>query len=536
MKRYISLRWKENLLAGIFLCMNVLSTTICSFTFMKSMDAIMEGNKQRFLYLLVCQGILWIITYLTYYLGGVFQGEAQKKMSNDMRHDISRLLVRKSYQQYEEHTIGEYISWYSNDVAQVGMWAWNSFFALITSLSQVVITEIALFMIHWALAVTTLIGGIVLIVISILFEKKITEKANATSIVSETFYNGMKNLLSGFQVMKNFHIMNQFMVQSDECSEEKSETDFQYTKIQVMSNSYLLLGDAAFRILVIAICGLLILKGNLALSALVGVSTFMPVIFDGLTNAVCYKNSIVAAKPFFEKFQKQYEELEVSAAEIQSLEDLSRSISISNVGYSYKEHPVFQNLSFKIEKGKKYALIGPSGSGKTTLMKILLGQLRGYEGEIFYDDADIKDCNTESITDKVSYIEQNVYLFDTTIRNNITLWEDFTEEQISKALYESALYDDMKLFPQGLDTIVGENGKNLSGGQRQRIAVARALIHGKKIIFVDEGTSALDRKNAEQIEERLLENQDLTLLLISHHLDDKRKEQFDDILELAQYT
>ena len=129
---------------------------------------------------------------------------------------------------------------------------------------------------------------------------------------------------------------------------------------------------------------------------------------------------------------------------------------------------------------------------------------------------------------QMSYIEQNVYLFNTTIRENITLGGEFTEEQLQKALRDSALIGDIANMPDGLDTIVGEEGGSLSGGQKQRVAIARALIHRRSILLVDEGTSALDQKNADIVEKSLLANPDLTLILISHHLTDERRSMFED--------
>ena len=132
----------------------------------------------------------------------------------------------------------------------------------------------------------------------------------------------------------------------------------------------------------------------------------------------------------------------------------------------------------------------------------------------------------------MSYIEQDVFLFNTTIRENITLGEDFTEEQLQKALRDSALAGDLAHMPLGLDTPVGEEGSALSGGQKQRVAIARALIHDRSILLVDEGTSALDQKNADIVEKSLLSNPDLTLILVSHHLTEERQKQFDRVFEM----
>ena len=115
----------------------------------------------------------------------------------------------------------------------------------------------------------------------------------------------------------------------------------------------------------------------------------------------------------------------------------------------------------------------------------------------------------------MSYIEQNVFLFNASIRENILLGEDFTEEQLRKAIHDSALENDLMSMPNGLDTLVGEGGCNISGGQKQRVAIARALIHNRSILLVDEGTSALDAQNADRVEKSLLANPNLTLILIA---------------------
>ncbi len=191
-----------------------------------------------------------------------------------------------------------------------------------------------------------------------------------------------------------------------------------------------------------------------------------------------------------------------------------------------------QDLSLTFQKGGKYALTGPSGCGKSTLLKLLLGWLPDYSGTIQFDGVDARGFTPEQRRRQMSCIEQNVFLFNTTIRDNITLGEDFTDEQMEKALRNSALMGDLAAMPEGLDTPVGEDGSNLSGGQKQRVAIARALIHDRSILLVDEGTSALDQKNAGIVEESLLSNPELTLILVSHHLSRERKARFTQVYDL----
>lgn len=191
-----------------------------------------------------------------------------------------------------------------------------------------------------------------------------------------------------------------------------------------------------------------------------------------------------------------------------------------------------ENASFRFEKGGKYALTGPSGCGKSTLLKLLLGWLPDYTGKIAMDGRDARDFTTDQLQQSMSYIEQDVFLFNSTIRDNITLGGSFTQEQMEKALEGSALEGDLRNMPLGLDTPVGEDGSALSGGQKQRVAIARALIHDRSILLVDEGTSALDQKNADIVEQSLLANPDLTLILVSHHLSPERKAQFTRVYRL----
>ncbi len=173
---------------------------------------------------------------------------------------------------------------------------------------------------------------------------------------------------------------------------------------------------------------------------------------------------------------------------------LNDSITIDGLSFCYDEKkPILKDASFRFEKAKKnMRSLDLLVVGKSTLLKILLGWLPEYHGTIRFDGRDIREYTPEQLQQQMSYIEQNVFLFNASIRENITLDEDFTEEQLRKAIHDSALENDLLSMPNGLDTLVGEGGCNISGGQKQRVAIARALIHERSILLVDEGTSALD--------------------------------------------
>lgn len=251
---------------------------------------------------------------------------------------------------------------------------------------------------------------------------------------------------------------------------------------------------------------------------------------DAILSLSELKITFEGAKPYFDKIIYQ----EKNDKKKEPLPPVKEKIEIKNLGFSYPGHVVFEHLNMDFKIGGKYALVGESGSGKTTLLRLLLGQLQANKGAVLFDQMDASIYDPKTFSDQMAYIEQNVFLFHTTVRENITLGGDFTEEQIEEALRNSALYEDLKLFENGLNTDVGENGRKLSGGQRQRIAGARALIHNRKILIMDEGTSALDKENAKIIEKSLLEEPDITLILVSHHLEKNEMKKYTKVYYLGE--
>jgi len=191
---------------------------------------------------------------------------------------------------------------------------------------------------------------------------------------------------------------------------------------------------------------------------------------------------------------------------------------------------VLKNISYTFKPGGKYAIVGGSGSGKSTLLRILMGYYDNYVGNVRVGENEIKDISRESLYKSLSMMHQNVFMLDDTLRNNITLYNPYSDEEYTRAVSKARLEAFVEALPQGSETKVGEGGNTLSGGERQRVAIARALIKGSEVIILDEATANLDNETAYDIEKALLETPGMTCIFATHRYARERLRQCDGIL------
>lgn len=192
------------------------------------------------------------------------------------------------------------------------------------------------------------------------------------------------------------------------------------------------------------------------------------------------------------------------------------TMQLENIGFRYGEQPVLSDVNLKLEQGDILGITGRSGSGKTTLLKIITGMLKVDEGAVLFDGTDISEIDLQSLYGCMGIVSQEVKLFHATMKENICMGDDAVEAQCMEACRKANIDTFVESLPNGLQTVIGEEGADLSGGQRQRLALARMFYQNPDIIILDEATSALDKKSEAHVYESLKNLKDKIIILVDH--------------------
>lgn len=196
---------------------------------------------------------------------------------------------------------------------------------------------------------------------------------------------------------------------------------------------------------------------------------------------------------------------------------------------------VLRQLSLRLEAGKHYAIVGSSGSGKSTLLSLLLGYYPGYDGKIYFDRVELNTLKRDALGEMIGVVSQDTFLFNDSIYNNIALYQDgYAKEEVVSAIRQTGLGELLDSLPDGVSTMICENGKNFSGGEKQRFSLARVILRKKKVLLLDEFTANMDEATAREIEERMLSWKDAMIVTVTHRLNPQILRRYDKILVLSQ--
>lgn len=521
----IFLKNKARIIITMLLCIlssfvNVLSGYLLSYLF----QGISQNSIEVFYSSIILVIAVWVLAILSSYIKGIFQSKTVSKMNNTLRELIADKITNLNYSEYYELDTGNYISWLTNDVNQINSLCFNKIFFIVESIFAFIFAFIALLSFHYIIAVVALVLSIFMFIIPKFTNKYISKYIEKTSLGQEAFVENVKESIMGYDVYINFNLLNNMKEKIITYSINLEKILYTLNKKQLSLQTIISLSNLVSQLSLLFITVLLVIKNLTPDGAVLSITNLGGVFFSSLVNIL---NGIVALKSSFVLFNK-FDYIKDNKKMPYSIDEIE-NIEIKGLHFKYDENIILENINMGFEKGKKYAIIGESGSGKTTLTKIILGHVDNYSGDILINGIDKKLINKNSINNSISYIGQHIYLFNDTMKNNITLGRDYSNDEIQDAIHNSNLTNLISSSKNNLNFEILENGKNLSGGQKQRVAIARALIYNKSFLIIDEGTSSLDEKNALEIESLMVNNPNLTIILITHNLNDEISQKLDKI-------
>lgn len=516
----------ENFMVFLLITIDIALAVLSSVFLANVLNSLIAREMNQFFLWLAIDIVLWVVDSFVQGARDVWKEIAIQKQLNAVRRDIIEPLTEISYSDFEKNSKEDYNSWLNNDTKLLYDNGFHQIYFVYTGIVAMLFSGIAIIFFHWVLLLTTLLVGAILFYFLKVFKKSVERDTEQVSDVANDALATSTDYLRGYEVLyhnKQLGLMQErTMGKFNQLATANVKLIFTRAWMQ-----YSLLGASMLgQFLILAVAGFLIMNGQIGIGVVMSVGNLSGTVTNyskSVANSLILLN---ATGKLLEKYGKIADESKVTDGE--EVTDFESKLELKNLSVAFPDGQKIEYPEIVIEKGKKYAIIGDSGSGKSTLINLLVGNKRDYEGEILLDGKDYKGINRKSLPHVMSVIMQFPYLFRETVEENLTLGRKISPDIFDKSI-RIACADDF-VFNK-LDTIYD---KNLSGGQQERLSVARELMGTKPILVMDESTASVDKKTALAVEKNILENLDLTVIMITHHLYDETQNYLDEVIHLGQ--
>ena len=513
----------------IFNILVPLSNIAFAYSIKDIIDSGMLQNREALTQSVLVGAVIIFIYAILNFISLRLRNKLVRRIMSSYKNKVFKSILDRDYREFSKEKSGKFISILTENMKKIEQDYLHQYFNISKNLSLMIFSLVAMFVGNWFLTLLIIVASIIPMMISGFIGQKSASLQNSSMIADQKYLAKVKDILAGFLIIKSFNVKEVIRQDYNSESEKLDEVNFIKGKFDVLANVISQLSGMIVFLIAFGGGMYLVFNGQTTIGSVTAIVQLVNFVVMPLNEVGMGMSKFREGQATLDAFEVK-DVTEIKTGNIKEYFD--EVISFSNIDFSYPnaEEKIFNNLSLKIQKGEKIAIVGMSGSGKSTLLNLLLRFYDVTSGHISIDNQDIQAISTESLYNLMTVVQQDVYIFDDTLSANITLNKSFNEEDIRQAVQQSGLESYVLENESGLQALCGENGSNLSGGQKQRLSIARALIRKTPILLLDEATSSLDNQVTNEIENSILDIQDLTALVVTHKLNENILKKYDRIL------
>ena len=532
-KDYVKLFFKQNKFVAFVsaLVFIILSTTYSIVSWiMQVIFDYMAGNSTYSFesILLMLGGYLFVAASLFMVQRSVYPRFLEKAM-NQYKEAVIKKLFKKSYSDFLITNSGTYLSVLTNDCERILETYLKNIFEFIQNIIMVVSSLTLMLYYNSLLTIIAIVIAMIPMVCSLLTARSIATREEQVSKTNESYVSLTKDILNGISVIKSFKVENEaisrYQNKSMQLEHTKKMREQTFTVVSACGTiAYMV---TQFGVMVIGAWMIHEHIGTMTAGMILAFINLMNGILQPINALPRIYGGMSGAKKLITKMSDYMSNAKEDTGE--TIKQPLANIALQDVSYAYDtDHTILKHINLQLQAGKSYAVVGPSGAGKSSLINLLMGYYQNYDGSVHFNNYELKQISKYSLYEKITLMQQSVFIFDASIWDNITLFKQFPDAEVDRVIHLAGL--DHLIRQKGRDYQCGENGSHLSGGEKQRIAIARSLLKKSEILLVDEATSALDNETSANVTQSILDLQGILRLVVTHRLDASSLKQYDEIL------
>lgn len=493
----------------VFCIASAFGTTFGSYLLTFAVNSLRSGNFSSFLFISSSFGFLMFLGY-TFSIGNKYLFNLQ---TQNYLHSIRSQVIKSDYQTSKSIPVSVIQNKLTNDLNILSSDYLMQILAIFNQSLSIVFSSVALISMHWSLLLIVFILAIIMSFVPNLLSKPLQAATLKLSKSNKSYLGTLEKWLGGLSEIKRYKTNRKLFSVLESSSQNLENNTIHRLKVQYLLNLISLFFNIFSQAAILLLAGSLVYYKVVSFGVVFTASQFAGFIFNGINEITNSFGSIISTRSLNNEIKSYMFLPEKNKVHYTDPKEIY-NISTKDLSIKYLNGEKLEFPDISINAGDKVLLTGDSGTGKSTLFKLLIGELKPTTGQIIYSDYQKKHVTPDP--DEIGYIPQDATLFPASIKDNITMFNDQLKQDVSETLNFVELSHDINRMPKGIETELNLDNPNYSGGQRQKIVLARALVHKKSILLIDEGTSAVDTESTLKILKNLVQYP-ATIIFIAHN-------------------